>query len=475
MKFFLHSNIRLVIVAALAVLSLGGPAESASCTHYASPTGSGSGTSISQPFKIANFWSLAKPGYTLCLLDGEYTGSASMINPPQNLSGTSSARITVQALNDGKVFINGQGSHYPVQLKYNNYFVIEGINAANSAASVVSISQSHNNIVRRVAAWDAADGNHSIFGIHNANYNLLEDVAGWGIARKIYESSQGGNYTTIRRSWGRWEGSHVVGPKMTYTLAYNNYNMIVENAIGTWSGERMKQTYTLLDYYGKPWTGNGAGTYTNYGVDQAYGIFGNDGFTGSDKNARAKLLGSFAYIRGADRFQPSQAIFITKIDSVDIAHSGAYIQPGTHTNKRPYALYNLQTATGTGLAIRNSTSIGGAGPYYGSEWKKSGLSEGTSLSTVANPFTSSTSGANLCYRYQNGTLTNQPLWPWPMNQRIIDATAKSGRAAVDVTKTIESMLGTIPAACRSSGGTSSTPPPEVASIPSAPVNLQLVP
>jgi hypothetical protein len=49
--------------------------------------------------------------------------------------------------------------------------------------------------------------------------------------------------------------------------------MIVENALGTWSGERMKQSYTLLDYYGKPWTGKGTGTYTNYGVDQPYGVW----------------------------------------------------------------------------------------------------------------------------------------------------------------------------------------------------------
>jgi hypothetical protein len=108
-----------------------------------------------------------------------------MINPPDNMSGTSSAPITVRALNDGKVRINGQGSLYPVQLFNNNYFVIEGINASNSVATVVSISRSHQNIIRRVAAWDAADGNHSIFGIHNATHNLLEDVAGWGIARKI--------------------------------------------------------------------------------------------------------------------------------------------------------------------------------------------------------------------------------------------------------------------------------------------------
>jgi hypothetical protein len=477
MKLSMRLLIRSTLFTTLVILMTGARASAASCTHYASPTGTGNGSSASQPFKIANFWSVAQPGHTLCLLDGQYTGSASMINPPQNRSGTGSARITVRALNDGKVWINGQGSNIPVRLSYNNYFVIEGINASNSVASVVTLSNSNNNIVRRVAAWDAADGNHTIFGIHYGNNNLLEDVAGWGIARKIYESSWHGNYTTIRRSWGRWEGSHVVGPKMTYTLAYNNVNMIVENAIGTWSGERMKSTYVLLDYYGKPWTGNGAGTYTNYGVDQPYGIFGVDALTGSDKNARNKLLGSIAYIRGSDRFQPAQTIFVTKLDSMELTNTVAYIQPGTQTNKQRFALYNLQSSTGTNLVARNLTGIGGAGSFYGTEWKKSALSEGASLSAVANAFTATTSGANLCYRYQNGSLTTQPLWPWPMNQRIKDAMAQSGRAAVDVTATIESLLGPIPGACQSTNGNGGTPPAPTPTptAPSAPANLQVNP
>lgn len=472
MKLTLNLVIRSITTLAVAMIT-GGHAVAASCTHYASPSGGGNGSSSSQPFRIANFWSVARPGHTLCLLDGQYTGSASMINPPDNMSGTSSARITVRALNDGKARINGQGSLYPVQLFNNNYFVIEGINASNSVATVVSISRSHHNIIRRVAAWDAADGNHSIFGIHNATHNLLEDVAGWGIARKIYESSQGGNNTTIRRSWGRWEGSHVVGPKMTYTLAYNNYNMIVENALGTWSGERMKQSYTLLDYYGKPWTGKGAGTYTNYRVDQPYGVFGIDGFTGSDKNARSKLLGSLAYLRASDRFQPGQVVFVTKIDSMEIAHTAAYIEPGSHTTKQRFALYNLQTSTGRNLVARNLTGIGGTGSFYGSEWKKSALAEGPSLSSVANAFTSNGSGANLCFRYNDGVLTTQPLWPWPMNQRISEATVQSGRAAVDVTATVERLLGPIPAKCRTTSVVSSTSPEPT--VPNAPVNLTVSP
>ena len=320
-------------------------ASAASCTHYASPNGTGNGLSSSQPFKIANFWPLAKPGRTLCLLDGKYTGSASMIKPPQKLSGTASAPITIRALNDGKVTINGQATLYPVLLSYNNYFVLEGFNAHHGKGSVVSLSNSNHNIVRRVAAWDAADNNTNIFGIHYGNHNLLEDVAGWGIARKTFSASQGGNYTTIRRAWGRWEGSHVVGPKMTYTLAYNNYNMTCENCIGTWSGERMKQTYTLLDYYGKPWTGNGAGTYTNYNVDQPYGIFGIDGLAGN-KNARTKLLGSIAYVRSNDRFAPSRAIFVHKLDSVEVADTAVYIEPGTNITKQRFSLNNLTGASG---------------------------------------------------------------------------------------------------------------------------------
>ncbi|MDZ4229973.1 MAG: Ig-like domain-containing protein, partial [Candidatus Veblenbacteria bacterium] len=62
--------------------------------YYASPTGTGNGTSLSSPFKIANFWTVAQPGDTLLLLDGTYRGVDSMIHPPVGLSGTSGNPIT---------------------------------------------------------------------------------------------------------------------------------------------------------------------------------------------------------------------------------------------------------------------------------------------------------------------------------------------------------------------------------------------
>jgi hypothetical protein len=458
------------------VLSFSRTASAASCSHYAAPNGTGNGLSSSQPFKIADFWPAAKPGHTLCLLDGQYTGAASMINPPQYLSGTASGQITVRAANDGKVTINGQGKLFPVRLYRNNYFVLEGFNASNSVATVVGISESNYNIVRRVAAWDAADNNTNIFGIRG-QHNLLEDVAGWGVARKTFSSSQGGNYITIRRAWGRWEGSHVTGPKMTYTLAYNNYNMTCENCIGTWSGERMKQTYRLLGYDGKPWTGGSGGTYTNYAASSPYGIFATDGLAGN-KNAQSKILGSIGYVKRNDRLNAPQVVFATQVDFVEISNTVAYIEPGAHPSKKRFVLNNLSTVA-QNLTARNLTGVGGAGSYYGSDWEKTAISEGSSLSAVSNVYSSSI-GANLCKRYENRVLTSKPLWPWPMNQRIINGLIESGRAAVDVTKTIEGMFGPIPSSCKGTtglvasntlGAISST----ALAIPSSPVDLQAAP
>jgi hypothetical protein len=460
-RYFAYSGYsnRLAISQSFAVTTAAAPEiTSSACTHYASPGGTGNGLSTSSPFKIAAFWPVAKPGLTLCLMDGQYTDAASMINPPQNLRGTSAAPITVRALNDGKTTINGQGSYLPVLLKYNDYFVLEGFNAHASAGNVVSLSNSHHNIIRRVAAWDALDRNNYVFGISFSSNNLLEDVAGWGIGRKIFSASQGGDFTTIRRAWGRWEGSHVVGPKMTYDVAYNNYNMLVENSLGTWSGERMKETYTLLAYDGTPWTGNGAGTYTNYGVNQPYGIFATSGFSNGDRNPNSQFIGNLAYVRGADRFAPSQAVYMTSLDYLQLHQFAAYIEPGSYTGRYTFRLDGVSGATATSLYASHLTGIGGLGAKISSQWKTSSIVQEPSLSSVANVF-DSYSGANLCFQYQDGVQTNLPLWPWPMNQRIIDATIQSGRAAVDVTATVESMLGPIPSLCSSESLPPPPPPP----------------
>src|SRR5215831_8140630 len=74
--------------------------QTTACNYYASPTGTGNGWSQSSPFKISNFWAVAGPGETLCLLDGTYRGDSSMINPPSALNGSAGQPITVKCLNE---------------------------------------------------------------------------------------------------------------------------------------------------------------------------------------------------------------------------------------------------------------------------------------------------------------------------------------------------------------------------------------
>lgn len=463
-----------LITGATFALTYSSLSQTTGCSYYASPTGGGNGTSMPSPFKISNFWSVAGPGKTLCLLDGTYTGADSMINPPQNLNGTAGAPITITALNEGKVLIKGQGSNVPVKLYYNNWFVIQGLNACCSSETVVTISKSNNNIVRRVAAWDAADNNTSIFGIHWATYNLLEDVAGWGVARKIYESSQAGDFTTIRRAWGRWQRSTVTGPKMTYTLAYNNYNMLCENCIGTWSGESMPQQYVLMSYNNTPWTGNGAGTYTNYGVQFPYGIFSVDAIDPANAKTNSKILGSIAYVRSTDRFPAEMVMFLADIDGFETNNTVAHIEPGSYTSVQPFGLFGMSGTAAKSLAAKNLTAVGGRASYYNSQWITSNVVSSSSAQNIFAP----TQGAKVCYRYQDGALTSQPLWPWPMDQRIKDAMVISGYKSVTagmstdnglVTSAIEQMFGQIPASCKGSSTT-----PDIPLVPpSAPTNLQV--
>jgi hypothetical protein len=130
------------------------------------------------PFKIQQFWAVAVPGSTLCLLDGTYTGSAAMIEPPTTLHGTRTQPITIRARNDGKVLLDGQG-HWVLRLR-GHWFVVEGVNARNGGEFLLGVSGSHNR-VRRTIGWDGTSGqsNSNIWYVWGQD-SVVEDCAGWG-------------------------------------------------------------------------------------------------------------------------------------------------------------------------------------------------------------------------------------------------------------------------------------------------------
>jgi hypothetical protein len=221
--------------------------------------------------------------------------------------------------------------------------------------------------------------------------------------------------------------------------------MLIENSIGTWSGRDMKESY----YLRCPATATYSACdrlHTNHAVDQPYGVFAVDRLDG-DKDANTKLLGSIAYITGSDRFHAPQLLFFLGVDSFEIANTAAYISPGTHTSKRPFVLQGKKQGAGARLTVHSVTGIGSADSVLSSDWDANEIDLGSTTQRVASVF-SGDGGAQICKRYKNGVLTTEPLWPWPMNARIIEARIQSGRAPIDVTATIEDMFGVIPERCK---------------------------
>lgn len=406
---------------------------------------------------------MARPGRTLCLLNGLYQGSDNMINPPGGLNGTNGSPITIRALNDGQVLIDGQFARRPVNLTGNDWWVLEGFNAKSGDRLVISFGLGTSNyVMRRVVAWDARIDRNG-YPIHaRGGPGLLEDVAIFGVGRYSFSASQGGtNNITLRRVWARWEGNIVQGPKNVYQMAYNNQGFVCENCLGTWSGESMPQEYDLHNPSGVVLSPTVH--MTNFAVAQATTVF--RGNVSNPPCANVRLFGSLGYIKAADVFATSNLTYVQDpLDCVDLRHVLLVISPFNARFGRVRGFF-LESTPATNVSAQNLTSIRGAADGIGAAWNARNTSFGTSLAAVASAWTTTGPGAKLCKRWVNGQVTNEPLWPWPMNQRIKDATASAGayngpcptcvggrlqRSATDVTADIETLLGPIPSTCRRS-------------------------
>jgi hypothetical protein len=194
--------------AVLLVCILAVPALAA--TYYAAPGGTGNGKTVDSPATVVSAVALCGSGGTVQLADGTYTGAASMI------SLVAKQNMVVRAEHDGGVLIDGQGKYQPIRLEQCVRVTVEGVDACNSDEAVVETRHSYGCKLRRICAWDAAEGNNVIFGTHWSQCTVLEECGGWGRARKIFSNSQDCNQTRYVRCWGRWEACQSVGPKHTF-------------------------------------------------------------------------------------------------------------------------------------------------------------------------------------------------------------------------------------------------------------------
>jgi hypothetical protein len=391
-----------------------------SCDYYASSNGTGTGISPSTPFQISKFWSVAKPGKTLCLLDGTY----SRLVVPPTFVGTAAQPITIRAVNDGQVTFNGGGNRAG-DLE-GSYGILEGVNLYNGGDSTLMIRGDHW-IVRRVVAWDA--GLTAEILALAGEYNVLEDCAAFGTGRYTLNAGanhQGPSYNIMRRCWASSRASQ--GETFPLMMGYGQSNVTFENMIANWN--------------------NGSSVPTNPAFD-------------SWRTQNSRIMGLISYATATDVNVPG--LFRLNLNggsdphpaqdtlNMRMRHILAFYHPNNPHWGNAGITLNLDSRSyiedSIGVAAYNSLgSITASNVRFGTSISAALAGSGFSNVWDALP--------GICKRYasapgdSSSTLTTQGLWPWPMNQRIKDALVQSGRTPVDVTQTMEGMFGPIPQACK---------------------------
>jgi hypothetical protein len=453
----------LLAMCVVITLNIALPGHAQNDTFYISPTGDddNSGTAIDQPWATFDrAWEDLYPGDTLVLMDGVYYQKLH----PNKRNGEPGNPITIRAQNDGKAIIDGEYERTPVQLgeawpgPIGQYFVIEGIVARNSSGSVYSIRDDHN-ILRRVSGYNAhTDKNEHVFMIW-ADHTLLEDCIASGSGRKMILIYQG-EHNTVRRcvaNWQEWKGRDFCGvswPNGGNIHVYNASHNIIENSIAMGPIPKWSVLVQANSSNVKAVNNQVLGTIAIQAGMDADGAVKDWGDSRPGPTSCTSLTdfewpghraGFVLYGQGELRDNLFQDIFSWRNAGLGFSfHSSAGFHPNNGNNRVDHATYY-------GNGVDNPE-----GPWpgkYGGE-NTDVLQEGLDqLTAVSNSYIENIfvdwpnypdgernlnsmngEGARLMTRYVDGELTTEPLWPWPMDDRI---QAELGFA---VTDQIQSLL-----------------------------------
>ncbi|UCG56338.1 MAG: hypothetical protein JSU70_15915 [Phycisphaerales bacterium] len=341
-------------------------------TYYAAPefaeppavrgSDTNDGLTVSAPFVIENFWRVARAGDTLVLLDGRYTGPRSMICAGYSVSvnGTADSPITIRALNDGRVTIDGELLYQPVFISgaegnFKSYFVIQGINACNSSGAVIWLGCCKDCTVRRVCAWNANPyKNNHVYRLYRTFRCLVEDCASWGLGRKQVSIYGGGpgqvNYgadNILRRFWCRWEGTRYQGNHSeNISFQYRAQGSLLENVVCTHDARES------IDYPLR-WD------FSSY--------FYSDAAMDFIRNTR--LFGCVGYALNSNYVRTRHIFRVGGPDVVDttLRDCLTYVEPGRETGEPDYEIqgFNLCGRFYDSIKGQHLTVVGGRGMRVG--------------------------------------------------------------------------------------------------------------
>ena len=455
-----------LIVFALVGLALDFSSPSASaqlCDYFASPDGMGNGLSELSPYQISDFLSLPEreiQGKTLCLTDGIYDEALSI-----SKSGTASQPIAIRALHDGQATIDANYHGRPLTVT-GDYLTFDGIMFMHSSINDIVNVKGNYNIFRRCSFYYGTS-KHGI-AIDEGQHNLVEDCISAGAVNHQFKSwSDEGMLTsnTFRRCFALGTIPGESGISSSNRSGFNIYGGsgdLIENSI-SWGGTEFaaisvhsqiyESTYKCRDnkVFGSIFLSSGKNVEI---ADPGLGLLVHSGSEDrgqeNAKNTYFKdcMISDNTYgVRIASRVDDTIIDHCTIMNSANYAlssenssdvikntliynnHQGfasvlgsfSYINSfGNNSRNAPpdNCQYCFTIHPGQiGLTIPQNSPLKGAGE------------NGTDI------------GANICYRYENGVLTDVPLWPWPMADRIKE------ELGIDLMQEMERLFGPIDTNC----------------------------
>jgi hypothetical protein len=412
------------------------------------------------------------PGDTLYLNDGIYAAAPG--NPCLRVvgaTGTALAPITIAALNDGKAILDGGGTTYtdsqPIFVTNSSYVTIEGLVAQNSCDHVVYVyggTGSGNGpcdhiTIRRCTAHGAAPGNNHCFNTHagntpgNLSYITFEDCAAWGPGRYMFILFEV-QYGVMRRCYAYWNtiNNNLNQPRAGFGV-YNSQHSTVENCIARHAIPQAANVADVWDsnYYEGLWSDSSDTTNFPNDYSHYYGCIFYNNWEAAHINEVTGLDTEFIHcyfecpqIAGTPLIDRTQGCGLWS----DSPH--AFAATNCTFNGSIYGYRQGSGATGifTNCAFTNNSTAVSASAithancgFYGNAangvtpaatdltsnpwYNTSTYGRGGALFLPpASPYKGAGAfgadiGANVLYQYQNGVLTGTPLWPWPMEGRVV--------------------------------------------------------
>ncbi len=425
----------------LSLLLAGSLLSASAATYYASPSGSGDGSSANKPCSLSNGLKKLKAGDTLYLLGGQYN----LTKTTFKTNGNNGALITICNYNEEEVIFDFRTQAYAERgfQVQGSYIHMKGITLRYSGKNAL-YNEGQNNIFENLNVYGNGDsgiqmkaGNNKIincdsydnFDYGNTNGTDLTftgvDYGGNadGFADKQYTGA--GNYYYGCRAWNNsddgWDYFQRVSNSETVMencICYNNgpasYNMVGHGRYETDKSffDQFKNGKTINDRYGEDVKITGLANFTNWGNGNGFKV-GGDGTAHNVKMVHCLAVGN--RVKGFDQNNNGGAMTVYNCtgykNGTDFGFTSKYSDKGT-------------------LTIRNCVSLGGKNSIATASILQNDYNTWNSISCSASDFVGTDITEVLTPRSANGSLAAITLMHLKEGSKLIDAGVDVGYAYV---------------------------------------------